>query len=101
MTNWMANEMYSPSGAGKRALDSVKKGLDALQASVSNLVVVSGDLFCDGLDYGPYTEEYLKNLSVVNQYLAAQADLTAELCCGIPVIHRQNGQGRALLEKMG
>ena len=33
MTNWMANEMYSPSGAGKDALGAVKKGIDALCAA--------------------------------------------------------------------
>ena len=100
MTNWMANEMYSPSGAGKDALGAVKKGIDALCAAVSNLVVVSGDLFCEGLDYGPYTGDYLENLAEVSRCLSARADLVVELCCGIPIVHRHNDVGRAWLEKM-
>ena len=100
MTNWLANEMYSPSGAGKAALEAVEKGLDALSAAVPNLVVVSGDLFCEGLDYGPYTGEYLENLAAVNRLLASRADIAAEICCGIPIIHRQTKAGRDLLEKM-
>ncbi|MDD3192543.1 MAG: bifunctional adenosylcobinamide kinase/adenosylcobinamide-phosphate guanylyltransferase [Oscillospiraceae bacterium] len=100
MTNWMANEMYSPSGVGKKALEAVENGMAALQAAVPNLVVVSGDLFCEGLDYGPYTGEYLENLANINRKLAVQADLVAELCCGIPIIHRQTEAGRIWLEKM-
>lgn len=102
MTNLLANEMYAPDGAGQQAaLAALQEGVLALQKAVPQVVIVSGDLFCEGTDYGPLTGRYLQYLGQINCWLAQQADVVVELVCGIPVVHRQNEKGRALLEKMG
>lgn len=54
-------------------------------ASVQHLVVVSGDLFRDGVDYPTETGVYLDLMARLHQDLAAQANQVIELVCGLPV----------------
>ncbi|MBS7219454.1 MAG: bifunctional adenosylcobinamide kinase/adenosylcobinamide-phosphate guanylyltransferase [Oscillospiraceae bacterium] len=84
--NLVANELFSgespdPEGAYRR----IRQGLDVLMASVQHLVVVSGDLFRDGVDYPTETGVYLDLMARLHQDLAAQANQVIELVCGLPV----------------
>ena len=90
--NLAANELFSgeshdPEGACRR----IQRGLDVLQEGAGHLVVVSGDLFRDGVDYPPETRAYLDLLARLHRDLAARADRVTELVCGLPV-HWKGGE---------
>lgn len=50
-----------------------------------HLVVVTGDIFADGIDYDAETEAYRKLLARTNQWIARYADEVYEVIHGIPV----------------
>ena len=86
------NELFSggafdPEGAYRR----IRRGLDRLSEGAGHLVVVSGDLFRDGVDYPPETGAYLDLLARLHRDLAARADRVTELVCGLPV-HWKGGE---------
>ena len=90
--NLAANELFSgeildPEGAYRR----IQRGLDVLREGARHLVVVSGDLFRDGVDYPPETGAYLDLLARLHRDLAARADRVTELVCGLPV-HWKGGE---------
>ena len=50
-----------------------------------HLVIVTGDIFADGIDYDAETEKYRKLLARTNQWVARYADEVYEVIHGIPV----------------
>ena len=50
-----------------------------------DVVIVTNELFSDGVTYPPETEQYLDILARLNREIAAEADQVWEVCCGIPV----------------
>ena len=66
-------------------------GWICLRGGAGHLVVVSGDLFRDGVDYPPETGAYLDLLARLHRDLAARADRVTELVCGLPV-HWKGGE---------
>lgn len=82
-----ANEMFSPSGAGPNgALDAIIRGIDALARTASHVVVVTNDVFADGLAYDRETARYLDLLAKANAYIAGRADCVIEAVCGIATL---------------
>ncbi|MCD7744894.1 MAG: bifunctional adenosylcobinamide kinase/adenosylcobinamide-phosphate guanylyltransferase [Lachnospiraceae bacterium] len=85
MSNLVANEMFEPNGAGEDAVAVILRGIEALRRQVSHLVVVTNEVFSDGISYDKETMRYLSYLGAVNQAMAAQADTVTEVVYGIPV----------------
>ena len=85
MSNLVANEQYMDSGAGKNTVQAVLDGVEHLLDHAENLVIVTNEVFSDGITYDSYTEEYLQFLSAVNRQLAARAESVTEVVYGIPV----------------
>lgn len=86
--NLLANEIWSPEGVGAgQAEDWIFSGLRALLNRAELLVVVSCDVFSDGMEYDAGTMEYIRILASLHRRLAAMACQTVEVVCGIPVIH--------------
>lgn len=75
----MANEMFG--GDPERVLP----GIARLMEKCENLVVVTNDVFSDGLRYDPETTEYMRKLAAANRWLAKRADLVVEVVFSIPV----------------
>lgn len=67
--------------AGKIVEDIMK-----LHHELQQLVIVSNNVFEDGLSYDEMTMEYIKTMGIVNQKLAAVADVVTEVVVGIPVM---------------
>ena len=86
--NLVANELYSPGGAGKHTAEAVLAGLERLAAGCDNLIVVSNEVFSGGAGYAGDTDRYLKALAQVNNGLAARADAVVRVVCGIPVSYK-------------
>ena len=89
MSNLAANEMFDPAGAGDGALRAIELGIDSLLKQCDNLVVVTNEIFSDGVSYAPETRAYQKLLGEINRYMAARADEAVEVVCGIPVFLKE------------
>ena len=70
--NLVANELYSPGGAGKHTAEAVLAGLERLAAGCDDLIVVSNEVFSGGADYAGDTDQYLLALAQVNNAFAAR-----------------------------
>lgn len=94
MSNLVANEMFlkeqikSPS----EVVDSVIYGIEILRKSVTHLVVVSNNVFEDGVRYHCMVQDYIKTLGMVNERLAKLADEVTEVVVGIPIMLKQEGK---------
>ena len=86
--NLCANELFSPQGAGKDAIDSILRGIDVLYRRCRDLIIVSNEVFTGGADYGPETMRYLSLLSYVNRKIAARADAVCEICGGVAMYYK-------------
>ena len=88
MGNLVANELYSPGGAGPGTAKAVLAGIDRLTARCGELVVVSNEVFLGGRDYVGDTLHYMKALAEINRAMAARADRAVEVVCGLTVFHK-------------
>lgn len=88
MSNALANEMFSPRGAGDGWEQSILAGIDRLCAACPHVVVVTNDIFTDGVTYDTWTMRYLHALGVLNQQLAQRADCVVESVFGIAVMRK-------------
>lgn len=86
--NLVANELYSPGGAGKHTAEAVLAGLERLAAGCDHLIVVSNEVFSGGADYAGDTDQYLLALAQVNNAFAARADNVCRVVCGLPVYYK-------------
>ncbi|MBR1816761.1 MAG: bifunctional adenosylcobinamide kinase/adenosylcobinamide-phosphate guanylyltransferase [Lachnospiraceae bacterium] len=109
MSNLVANEMFQTEeaveGLGEEHADNandghymddksifykgvvtkIKNDIVALKKSCDNLVVVSNNVFEDGVIYEPDTMKYIKALGDINRYLAKLSDEVWEVVAGIPI----------------
>lgn len=90
--NLVANEMFLPGGAGAKTESTVLRGLEKLAGNAADFVVVSNDVFSDGVDYAPETREYCRVLAALHRALARDSSVVVETVCGIPV-YRKNISG--------
>ena len=87
LSNLSANEYFSPQRDG--AFDRVLAGIQRAAARAELLVVVTNELYSDGVRYDPETAAYLELLARLNRAIAAQADGVYEVVCGIPVAWKE------------
>lgn len=113
MSNLVANEMFPPADASgiqaaededeKEALDEIEnmkdyentkisrvskkvlKEVGILSENVAELVIVTNNVFEDGVCYDESTMNYIKAMGIVNRGLAAMAERVVEVVAGIPV----------------
>lgn len=88
MSNLVANEMFSDDGedrTGEWVSGKILEGVRTVISRCRHLVVVTNEVFSDGIPYSPETEAYIRILGQVNQELSAMADRMTEVVCGIPV----------------
>ncbi len=111
MSNLVANEMFPPVDvSGMQAAEAKKETLDdpenmndyetaqishvskkvlkevsILSENVAELVIVTNNVFEDGVSYDQSTMNYIKAMGIVNRGLAAMAERVVEVVAGIPV----------------
>ena len=91
--NLLANELFAPEGAGeKTAFDTILAGVENLQKYCEILVIVSNEIFSDGVPYPPETLQYIKILGELHQALTEQADAVYESVCGILLLIKEGKQ---------
>lgn len=111
MSNLVANEMFPPVDvSGMQAAEAKKETLDdpenmkdydtaqisrvskkvlkevsILSENVAELVIVTNNVFEDGVSYDQSTMNCIKAMGIVNRGLAAMAESVVEVVAGIPV----------------
>lgn len=88
VSNLVANELYSPQGAVENTVNAVVCGVEQLAQICSHLVVVTNEVFSDGIVYDLQTQHYLRVLGEINCALARCADRVIEVVYTIPVVHK-------------
>ena len=81
LVNLTANEMFDGGDPSR-----IVPALESLASRCRHLVMVTNDVFSDGVKYDPSTQEYLRVLAHVNGQAARLADTVAEVVYSIPLI---------------
>ena len=61
------------------------EGIRSLLSQCSNLIVVTNEIFSDGIQYDEETVNYQRCLADINIQMAAEADCMTEVVYGIPL----------------
>ena len=87
MSNLTANEMFTKDGmkSEEEVVEKIVSEIQTLSRKLDNLVIVTNNVFEDGVIYDAGTMEYLRALGRINAALARLADRVAEVVVGIPV----------------
>lgn len=99
ISNLTANEMFSGSQTFSEAqafaqtrvrkteetVELIWEGIVQLKRETTHLIVVSNNVFEDGIVYDQTTMDYLSAMGRINRQLAAWADQAVEIVAGIPV----------------
>lgn len=85
MSNLLANEMFRKGAVWEGLPERLAQEVMELAGRVPNLVVVSNDIFEDGIRYDRETEVYRDMLGKINRTLADCAQQVTEVVCGLPI----------------
>lgn len=89
LSNLLANEMFLSGGKILSSVEAAKKvvsGLKSLFSAgdfISEIVLVSNNIFDDGLDYDEATKSYMEALAKINAFAVKNADKVFEVVAGI------------------
>lgn len=91
MGNLVANEMFGQEEIVEEqiVIEKVCRDVWQLYERVEHLVVVTNEIFSDGVEYAPETMAYLRALGGVNRQLSQMADRVYEVVVGIPLTRKK------------
>lgn len=94
VSNLTANEMFDEDGQRneQEVVNRVVSGLKQLSKFVQELVIVTNNVFDEGISYDESTMSYIRALARINIELAKWADEVTEVTAGIPVIWKKKNQ---------
>lgn len=90
MSNLCANEMFSCSTQKVGAVDKIISGIEKINNMSAQLIIVTNEIFSDGILYEKQTMEYIKVLGEINRRIFEFADNVIESVYGIPYILKGN-----------
>lgn len=93
MSNLTANELYQEGGAGADCVEAILEGVIRLRAQCEHLLIVTNEIFSDGIEYDEETRKYQQYLGRINRELASMADLVVEVVYSIPIIQKGDPKG--------
>lgn len=95
MSNLVANEMFGGDGirSGNEVFSKIIRGIEILEQELSCLLIVTNNVFEDGISYDEATMEYIRVLGAVNNRLADMADEVIEVVVGIPLTVKKGETG--------
>lgn len=93
MSNLVANEMFSEENLSavmdeakiKQLSHEIISGVTALQDSCDILIIVTNQIFEDGIRYDASTMDYIRLLGDINRQIAERAEQVVEVVAGIPI----------------
>ena len=80
LVNLMANEMFDGGDVSR-----IVPALNVLAKNCRHLIMVTNDVFADGIEYAESTQEYIRQLAQINNAAAQMADCVVEVVYSIPV----------------
>lgn len=83
--NLLANELFDENNGKDNIIEQIMLGIEHLNNNCNTLVIVSNEIFSDGVFYDPQTNEYIEKLGRLNTKISAKADAVCELVCSILV----------------
>lgn len=89
LSTLLANEMFSANGRGEKADVEVLSGIKKLCKTCENTIIVTDNIFEDGVFYLPKTMEYLKALGEINYQIASMADEVIDIVASYPVYYKK------------
>ena len=101
MSNLAANEMFDteePAGC-EQVAEKIVTQVGRLSQETGELVIVTNNVFEDGIAYDASTMEYLRALGSINVRLAERSDVVVEVIAGIPIARK--GRLPVLAEEKG
>lgn len=94
MSNLVANEMYLAGGAGGHCVEQIMEGLLKLREHTRHQVIVTNEVFSDGIIYDEETKRYQRYLGRINQAMSTLADEVVEVVYGIPLYLKRKADPR-------
>jgi len=94
ISNLIANIMYMDKNENN-CIKIIIKDINKLINKSENVVIVSNNVFCDGIEYDNSTTKYINNISSINKAISSISDIVVETVCGICVIRK----GKKFYEK--
>lgn len=85
MSNLVSNVFYQPDRPVHSIAERLTDDIMDLQNQTKELIIVTNDIFSDGISYSTETETYRAVLGQINRNLAAAADRVTEVVFGIPL----------------
>lgn len=88
ISNLAANEMFKDENeiSGDIVVKKIVNGISRIDSTIARLVIVTNNIYEDGILYDETTRAYMKALSDINIQLAAKAERVIEVVAGIPVV---------------
>lgn len=90
MSNLTANELYQEGGAKDQCVEEILEGIRTIRKQCRHLVIVTNEIFSDGIKYDQETGKYQQYLARINQELASMADVVTEVVYSIPLVQKGN-----------
>ena len=96
MSNLVANEMF-PETVGDEInanwVENIVRQIRHLKDQTGHLVIVTNEIFSDGIEYDPETTRYQQYLGEMNCELAKLADVVVEVVYSIPLVKKGTLEG--------
>ncbi len=100
MSNLLANEMYLEQGriknrdrqAEEQMREAILEPVFGLTQQAGAVVIMTNEVFSDGMTYDAETMCYIRLLARINRELAARAGSVTEVVCGIPLCRKGDRQ---------
>lgn len=87
--NLLAGEMFKGTSFYPDVADKITVDIMKLISACEHTVIVTNEVFSDGMIYDEYTTTYLREFGTINRRLAGYSDKVVELVCGIPCIVKE------------
>ena len=68
---------------------SIIDGIEELLKTVKDFIIVTNNVFEDGIVYDETTMNYIRTMGCINQELVKMADKVIEVVVGIPIIVKE------------
>ena len=88
ITSLVTNEMFNNKQVVKNVKDKIITEVNAISKKVSNLVIVSDYVFSDGIRYDDFTEDFRKELGIINCEIAKMSQVVIESSFGNIIVHK-------------
>ena len=90
LTVWTANEMFRDDGVrnSQEVSEKVYGDFFVLKSKCENIILVSDDVFSDGIIYDALTEEYIRTLANLTRKIVTLSDEVIECCSGLCIKYK-------------